>query len=74
VGVDATVLVPAIQLYEGVLIGGALPNHCIPVPKTEDPDAVKCMLQRFAEGKDNFVVAKDIKVAVVSFQNTTKGM
>jgi hypothetical protein len=74
VGVDATVVVPVIQLYEGVMIDSALPNHCIPVPNTEDPDAVKCILQRFAEEKDNFVVAKEIKVVVLSFQNTPKGM
>ncbi len=56
------------------MIGSALPNHCIPVPNTEDPDTVKCMLQRFAEGKDNFVVAKEIKIAVIASQNTPKGM
>ncbi len=69
VGVDATVFVEAIQLHEGVIIGGASPNHFVRVAD-QGIDEVRELLGRYANGENGFVLAKEIKIAVVSFQDT----
>ncbi len=73
VGVDATVLVEAIQLHEGVIIGGASPNHFV-IVADQGIDEVRELLGRYANGENGFVLAKEIKIGVVLFQDTPTGM
>ena len=75
VGVDATCLVQAFQVSasEGVIVGGASPNHTIPIPDNSSKEEVKTLLKACAEGKHG-VLATEVKVAVLSFQEAPPGM
>jgi hypothetical protein len=73
IGVDATVLVEAIQLHEGVIIGGASRNHFVRVAD-QGINKVRELLERYANGENGFVLAKEIKIAVVLFQDMPTGM
>jgi hypothetical protein len=72
VGVEATVLVEAIQLHEGVILGGASPKHFVR-DADQGIDEVRELLGRDANGENSFVLAKEIKIAVVLFQDTPTG-
>ena len=75
VGVDATCLVQAFQVSasEGVIVGGASPNHTIPIPDNSSKEEVKTLLKACAEGKHG-VLTTEVKVAVLSFQEAPPGM
>ena len=75
VGVDATCVVSAFQLSttHGVIVGGASSNHYISMDGIDTPEGMKQMLQECKDG-DNGDPAAEIKIAVISLQNTAPGL
>ena len=73
-GVDATVVVKGWQYLpdKNVVVGGAYPNHWLEVNST-DKDDIKNFIKQCLAGEKG-VVAEEIKVAVLSFQNTPPGI
>ena len=71
VGVDATCVVSAFQLSttHGVIVDGASPNHYISMDGIDTPEGMKQMLQECKDG-DHGDPAAEIKIAVISLQNT----
>ena len=73
-GVDATIIVKAFQYSSrlGAIIGGVYPNHCIDVHE-KSIEEINIILKDCIDGKYG-PMADEVKVAVVSFQNTSVGM
>jgi len=75
VGVDATVVVKNVQVAGAhrVVVGLAAPNHFLPIDINMKSEEWKKYRKGCAEGKEGELAA-EIKVCVLSFQNTPKGM
>ena len=73
-GIDATVLVKAWQYSKSLeaIIGGASPNHCIDVNGLT-PEEVLKLLEECVDGRHG-AIADEVKVAVLSYQNTPANM
>lgn len=73
-GVDATALIPAYQICHshGVIVGGAAPNHYISLEGL-DKDGVAKLLKECLDGEHG-QLASEIKVVVLTFQQTPPGM
>ena len=74
VGIDATVLVKAFQYSAqlGKIVGGVYPNQCIDV-RGKSSEEIHAILKDCIDGKYG-LMADEVKVAVVSFQDTPPGM
>lgn len=74
--IDATCVVQGYQVIKNgeytVIVGGAHPSHSIDISNCDDNE-IATHLSDCAQGKKG-ARAKEIKVAVVSFQNTPPGM
>ena len=75
VGVDATCLVQAYQMSAsaGVVVGGAAPNHTIEILADSSKEKVKALLKACDDGEHG-VLATEVKVAVLSFQEAPPKM
>jgi len=56
-----------------VVVGGAAPNHLIGIPANSSKEKVKALLKIYDDGEHG-VLATDVKVAVLSFQEAPPGM
>ena len=74
VGIDATALVKCYQLmsHHEAIVGGAYPNHFISV-KDRNEEEIATILKKWCSGVYG-EIASEIKVAVISFQNTPPGI
>ena len=72
VGFDGTVLVKSYQILHSsnVIVGGAYPNHYIPIPDNFSGDELCTFLKGCVDGKLYGEPAAEIKVCVVSIQDT----
>jgi hypothetical protein len=75
VGVDATCLVQSFQFApnQGVIVGGAYPNHYIALGGG-GCEEMKQLLKECVEDKKYGLPAAEVKCAVVSFQGVPPGM
>ena len=75
VGIDATCAVQAWQVCSthGAIVGGASPNHFIPIPENATKDQMKALLMECVDGAHG-VLAPEVKCAVLSFQEPPPGM
>lgn len=76
VGIDATVLVKAFQVCHSsqAIVGGAYPNHFLPIPERAAAVDVVSMLKDCVENKKYGLPAAEVKVCVISFQDTPPGI
>jgi len=74
VGIDATVLVKTFQYSSQLdaIVGGVYPNHCIDVAG-KSPEELNVIIKACLDGYYGNL-ADEVKVAVVSFQDTPLGM
>ena len=74
-GIDATCLVKSFQVCfsQGAIVGGAYPNHFIPISNMDNAEEMKEQLTECIDGKHGDL-APEVKASVISFQHVPGGM
>ena len=72
VSIDASKIAPLIQIdvRNGLIVGGAAPNHCIKLPETQNE--INDILDSFHGDKAKLTMAHEIKVATMAYQSEKK--